>query len=124
MYPTESEGGCKTSLLKCGPADFLEYCMVTDVRVSLSALILGGNLFTGAVPSHRKLAKLALQFNELTSDSTVGCTSCWGRLLGSGLFCCVLVSRAILTTMYIVDNVGHDLHHQRTTIQVCHGTDR
>jgi coatomer subunit beta len=57
MYAAESV--YMTPFLKGGPAVVLEYCMVTDVCVTLSALLLRGNLFTGAVLA-TALAKLVL----------------------------------------------------------------
>jgi coatomer subunit beta len=43
------EGGCETPFEKYVPAVFGSYFMVIDNRVSPSALILGGDFFTGAV---------------------------------------------------------------------------
>jgi coatomer subunit beta len=43
--------------------------MVIDVRISPSALILGGDFLTGAVLA-TALAKLVLRFDALTKDST------------------------------------------------------
>ena len=94
--------------------------MVIDVRVSPSALILGGDFFTGAVLA-TALAKLVLRFDELTSNSTAS------NILQAEVclsLCCMLASWVILTTVYILGNVDHDLHHPRRTIQVRHGTDR
>ena len=94
--------------------------MVIDVRVSPSALILGGDFFTGAVLA-TALAKLVLRFDELTSDSTASNIL---RPEACLPFCCVLASWVMLTTIYNLGSVDHDLYHPRRTIQVRHGTDR
>ena len=99
---------------------FWSYCIVIDVRVSPSALILGGDFFTGAVLA-TALAKLVLRFDELTNDSTASNILRAEVCLSS---CCVLASWAVLIIICIPGNVDHDLHHPRRTIQVRHSTDR
>ena len=94
--------------------------MIIDVRVSPSALILGGDFFTGAVLA-TALAKLVLRFDELTNDSTASNILRAEVCLSS---CCVLASWAVLIIICIPGNVDHDLHHPRRTIQVRHSTDR
>jgi hypothetical protein len=76
--------------------------MIIDVRVSLSALILGGEFFTGVVLA-----------TALTSDSTALNVLLAEVHLSLGR---VLASRATLTTIYTLGNVDYDLHHSRRTI--------
>jgi coatomer subunit beta len=63
------KAAAKPPLRSMFPSDSWSYCTVIDVRVFPSALILGGDFFTGAVLA-TALAKLVLRFNELTSDGT------------------------------------------------------
>jgi hypothetical protein len=70
--------------------------MIIDVRVSPSALILGGDFFTGAVLA-TALAKLVLRFDALTKDSTAS------NILRAEVYiflCCVLATWATLTTAH------------------------
>jgi len=60
--------------------------MIIEVRVSPSALILGGDFFTGAVLT-TALAKQVLRFDALTKDSTAS------NILRAEVYislCCVL----------------------------------
>jgi hypothetical protein len=84
--------------------------------VSPSVLILGGAFFTGAVLA-TALVTLVLRFDALTSDSTSS------DILRAEV-CLFLLRAPILTTICILGNVDHNLHHPRRTIQVGHGTDR
>ena len=62
-----------------------------------------------------------MHLDELMCDSTALNILRAGACLS---FCCVLASWVILTTIYNLGSVDHDLHHLRRTIQVRHGTDR
>lgn len=81
----------------------------------MSALILGGDFFTGSVLASA-LTKLVLRFDDLTNDRPKA------NALRAEVRTPVNVSIAF--TDAHPGNVDNDIYYPRRPVEVCHGTNR
>jgi hypothetical protein len=91
---------------------FISFGTFKDV---MSALILGGDFFTGSVLASA-LTKLVLRFDDLTDDRPKA------NALRAEVRTTVNVSIAFTDTHPV--HVDHDVYYPRRPVEVCHSTDR